>query len=179
MKIVDKILVDPITRGLKFFTKGGVVVSQSPVGMSDQLATQLGLKQYLHGTTYNGGNAPTITLSGYAGSFANGLVGKFIPYQTQDGGWRMKFNLFAGPSTTIGISGSTFNVQVNGVTSKNLVNQAVAASADGVTNIMNWAYMPPNTGNITLHFSTSNNYNQTSYVVGGDVELDSKPTWAY
>ena len=30
MNIVDKILVDPITRGLKFFTKGGVVVSLSP-----------------------------------------------------------------------------------------------------------------------------------------------------
>jgi len=33
MNIVDKILVDPSTRGLKFFTKGGVVVSLSPAGI--------------------------------------------------------------------------------------------------------------------------------------------------
>jgi hypothetical protein len=43
MNIVDKILVDPITRGLKFFTKGGVVVG--PASQS--------IKLYAAGSTYS------------------------------------------------------------------------------------------------------------------------------
>ena len=43
---------------------------QPVASMSDALATTLGHKQYLHGTNYNGGNAPTVsgagaTTSGY------------------------------------------------------------------------------------------------------------------
>ena len=38
---------------------GGVAVLSS--ALDDATATQLGLKQYLHGTTYNGGIAPTVT----------------------------------------------------------------------------------------------------------------------
>ena len=59
----------------------------APIGMSNAEATLRGLKQYLHGTAYNGGNAPTV------GGVAGVTRGVFVPYQTQDGTWRLKFNL--------------------------------------------------------------------------------------
>jgi len=173
MNLVDKILVDPITRGLKFFTKGGVVVSQSPVGMSDQLATQLGLKQYLHGTTYNGGNAPTVACS-QAGTTIN--RGLFIPYQVQDGIWRLKFNISIGfTSTSIT---SLPAVSTSGISFKTGVLQAVAASLGGST-IGNFQQAWANPGAGSLFVSQTAGAATNSAFFAGDVELDSKPTWAY
>jgi len=169
MNIVDKILFDPITRGLKFFTKGGVVVSQSPVGMSDQLATQLGLKQYLHGTTYNGGSAPA--LSGPAG--LTDVFSRFIPYQMQDGEWRLKFNIAcvitAATQVDITVGGVTF-ANVPGATAY----QAISASSDTSAQL-NYGLATENTGLITIQY----NLVQARVYASGDVALASKPTWAY
>ena len=169
MNIVDKILVDPITRGLKFFTKGGVVVSQSPVGMSDQLATQLGLKQYLHGTTYNGGNAPTVTLTAGGGTLSSVTRAVFVPYQMQDGSWRMRFNF----NVVLSSATRTFIViTINGVTFKAGDIQPCA----GITSTAVTCYATNATGTVEFAFTSTTT---TTTRASGDVELDSKPTWAY
>jgi len=173
MNIVDKIIVDPITRGLKFFTKGGVVVSQSPVGMSDQLATQLGLKQYLHGTTYNGGIAPTLTLTGGGGTLNSVARTVFIPYQMHDGSWRMRFNLVnASLSSAVR---TTLQLTLSGVTfGGGGIN--IIAPALNVVGLASVAYTITGGGAIECTFP-SNTIN--GFYASGDVELNSKPTWAY
>ena len=59
----------------------------SPTGLSDIAATMYGLKAYHHGTTYNGGNSPTITLSGGGGSLSSVEQCDIFPFQDQQGNW--------------------------------------------------------------------------------------------
>lgn len=149
-----------------------------PTALSDAQATLEGKKQYYNGTIYNGGNSPSVTVSGATITIQRGL---FIPYKMQDGSWRLKFNVSFTSSTTTSIPGGQFNITFNGVTYKNVANfnQSVNAWTNAITNIVNYSYATPNTSNILVHFGTYNNFNQTDYECSGDVELDSKPTWAY
>lgn len=128
-------------------------------------ATRLGLKEYLHGTTYNGGNAPTIT--GQAGFAADSRC-VFIPYQMQSGTWRMRFNVrfsqTSGTTSDITIAGVTFNKVAPVVLSGN--NLAAASYAGRTTDA---------TGSIVLRSSSA----ETTFSASGDVELSSKPNWAY
>jgi len=154
-------------------------VSIDPANLTNAHATILGFKQYYHGTTYNGGNAPTITLSGV--TLAGTVNGTFVPYKMQDGVWRMRFNMRISPTNATAISGNSFNIIVNGVTYKNTsgFGQAVTGATSTATNIIYTTYTAPGTSNITTKFSTAANYNSTDYFFSGDVELDSNPTWAY
>ena len=89
-------------------------------------------------------------------------------YQTENGTWRMRFNVSGNGSTnnnagTFVIAGTVF---------KNIPSyrQAVAvhnasAAASG--------YTVPNTGEITVNGGSSNIWG-----LSGDVELESKPSWA-
>lgn len=146
-----------------------------PTTMSDVIATRLGYKFYLHGTTYNGGNAPTITLS-------NGLVlgsvrrGLFIPYQMQDGSWRMRGNVNLSFTTA---SVSLVQININGVTFKNVTDyeQSVSASNNGTVSGFRRALVEPNTDNMIVEWISTDNKSAVAFSF--DVELDSKPTWAY
>lgn len=162
------------------FPIGQANIVYDPTTVGDSNATLVGQKQYYHGTNYNGGNAPTITLSGV--TVTGTINGTFVPYKMQDGVWRMRFNMRISPTNGTAISGNTFNVIVNGVTYRNVsgFSQAVSATTStAATTILNYYHTQPNTSNIKLNFSTSGNYNSTDYYISGDVELDSKPTWAY
>jgi hypothetical protein len=141
---------------------------ESPTLQSDIIATKLGQKQYFSGTNYNGGISPTVT--GVAGHVTQ--RGVFIPYQMQDGTWRMKFNIRctftsnASPSITInGITGITSAQAVNvsmypGVAPNSPAMQSTSGAADGLI----YTYLAAATDRI---------------VCSGDIELASKPTWAY
>jgi hypothetical protein len=141
--------------------------------LDDATATRLGLKQYLHGTSYNGGNAPTVT-SSQAGFSVNRAV--FVPYQTQDGAWRLKFNITAAfTSATI-----TSNVTtIAGTVFKSTTNNYQPAFGMPIGNTLGiyQAYVSPSTGALTL--ITPSTPGVTGVAYSGDVELDSKPTWAY
>jgi uncharacterized delta-60 repeat protein len=64
----------------------------NPTTMTDTEATRLGYKIYLSNAAYNSGIIPTITSSV---SVENPITNAaLIPYQTQDGGWRLKGLLF-------------------------------------------------------------------------------------
>lgn len=137
----------------------------SHANLDNASATRLGLKEYLHGTTYNGGNAPTVT--GQAG-FAADTRCVFIPYQMQSGTWRLRFNVrfsqTSGTTADITIAGVTFNKVAPVAVSGN--NLAAANYAGRTTDA---------SGSIVLRASSAD----TIFSVSGDVELSSKPTWAY
>lgn len=141
--------------------------------LDDGTATQLGLKQYLHGTTYNGGNAPTVT-SAQAGFGIDKAV--FLPYQLQNGTWRLKFNIaafftsFTGTSLVLNVAGIT------SVTTSN-VNQSITASTSSGTAICPMsAYVIFNTNTFSAYFSS---FTLSKIFMSGDIELSAKPTWAY
>lgn len=137
--------------------------------MDDATATRMGLKSYFHGTAYNGGNAPTVTASS-SGSWTN-LRSMFIPYQMQDGTWRLRFNIMGSFSGTS--SGAFADVAVNGISLNN--EQAMAV----------WLNLAQSSGgkvfgtnSFRIYLTTTSTYNISAYY-SGDIELASKPTWAY
>lgn len=126
--------------------------------------TKLGLMQYVSGTNYNGGISPTLSGTGLATT-----RGVFVPYQMSDGTWRLKFNFRVTATST-----TQLTVTINGVTFKNVSNyfQSVSNFPGGNYGRGN---VNPNTGQITLYSDLT----ATAWAVSGDVELESKPTWAY
>jgi hypothetical protein len=94
-----------------------------------------------------------------------------IYYQDQDGNHRLKFNI-VGTVASGARTGTTLTV--TGVTFKNATSyfQAVTGVTDAAAT---YANVNPNASTIAiLHASATT----TVYGVSGDVELDSKPTWA-
>lgn len=153
--------------GLKWIAAGVF----DPTTLSDAQATQLGYKEYLHGTSYNGGNAPTITLTAGGGTLSSVNRGSFIPYQTQASVWRMRFNISVTLSST---ARTSVNLTVNGVTSYNGAIQAVSGGPAAA--VAANSYWQSNSAVIeTANASTSS----TTWQYSGDIALDSKPTWAY
>lgn len=127
--------------------------------------TKLGFMKYLHGTTYNGGNAPTVT--GPAG-FAN-VRSIFIPYQMSDGTWRLRFNIdYTCNSLT------TVDISVAGVTFNNAAACSAIDKGVGTVNAMA-ARTTISSGSIVVRAASAG----TNFSVSGDAELSSKPTWAY
>jgi hypothetical protein len=142
--------------------------------LDDATATQLGLKQYLHGTTYNGGIAPTVTsaLSGFTVARCS-----FIPYQAQDGAWRLKFNI-AGTYTLSTVSSTT--ITVNGITFKNVSNYSQAISVFiNSSGLFNSTVSYTNANASTIQITSSATATSNTISVSSDVELNGKPTWAY
>jgi hypothetical protein len=139
-------------------------------GLDDATATRLGLKQYLSGTAYNSGIQPTVTSS--VGVWTTSRA-SFVPYQMQNGTWRLKFNI-AG-SWTVGQSSASMTV--NGVTFffSGGIRQAVTINNAGGAPQAQYAYTENTGANIFFNQGSTN----TALLLSGDVELDSKPTWAY
>jgi hypothetical protein len=142
---------------------------QPPTSTADVKATQMGLKTYAHGTTYNGGNAPTITLNSGGGTLTGVDYSAFIPYQMQNGAWRLKGSFGTTMSSTARTE-VVFKVAgifmaatqpISGSPSPGAAVQRMRAYADN-----NFAI---------AHVSAST----TAYYVNFDIELTSKPTWAY
>jgi len=140
--------------------------------LDNATATQLGLKQYLHGTIYNGGNSPTVTSaqSGFAVARA-----AFVPYQMQDNTWRLKFNA-AGTFTSATVT--SVIISISGVTWNDVSVYSQSVCGIFLTNANSTkSFCSPNTGDITVQIAVSSTAN--GIVISGDVELKSKPTWAY
>lgn len=150
------------TTGLQWIAPAPIIATS----MTDVQATALGYKAYYHGTTYNGGIAPTISASGWTI-----IRGACTPYQKQDGTWWMRFNF---SSTHAGNAGTT--VTINGVTFKNVANyrQGCGASTNSAVAIF-MCVTDPNASTIAVNISVS----VTQMNMWGEVELESKPTWAY
>jgi len=137
--------------------------------LDDATATRLGLKQYVHGTTYN--NAVTVSVTS-VDSFTV-TRGVFIPHQCQDGTWRMRFSLTA--TTASGASTHVLTFASSQVVFKTGYNQDVSVS--GVSSASTYLLAYTNSGASTI--TQDSNIGHGTIRLSGDVELDSKPTWAY
>lgn len=144
-----------------------------PTTYSDAEATKVGLKQYLHGTVYNGGIAPTVTCSQASSTVSRAV---FIPYQMQGGQWRIKYNVFINFTAA---SVTTVNITVNGMT---IIegNQACSGTFSGTSSIGR-AYANAGSGgsNSRIYMDVPSAVTASGINFSGDIELNSKPTWAY
>lgn len=148
---------------------------QNPQSMTDAEATRVGVKPYSSGTTYNGGIAPTITNDN--GRTGASVVGsKLMPYQLQDGTWRLKGNV---KLVFNAVSTSTESWSINGVTfwSSNANHQAISAAFGAATVDLAQAYAEQNTDNLVFQLTAG--VTITGHAFSFDVTLESKPTWAY
>jgi hypothetical protein len=143
-----------------------------PTTYTDAKATKLGLKTYLHGTSYNAGISPTVTSSQSGFSVQRAI---FIPYQLQDGSWRIKANV-SGIFTSATIT--TIQMTVNGVTFKNIsgYSQPGSVAFAGFSGGCR-AFASEGTGILRSDISGGTTTSEIKFFV--DAELDSKPTWAY
>jgi len=143
-----------------------------PSAMSDSQATMLGLKVYSNGTSYNGGNAPTLALFSGAGTLNSVNYSQFIPYQMQDGSWRMKFNFSVLLSF---LARTAVEITINGVATPASGLQTFSAAIGGAV-----ALTRPQISATTARFyfeypSTAS----TEHYAAGDIILAAKPNWAY
>lgn len=153
-------------------------ISLDPANMTDANATMLGLKSYAHGTSYNGGNSPTITYVSGGGSITSVDDSAFIPYKLQNGSWRLKFSM------TLIVSAATrtdFVVSVAGVTAKNTpsaggLRHPIFGTGDNSGANYERSGWTENSGNLGISHASAAT---SSYIFGGDIPLESKPTWAY
>lgn len=161
-----------ITGGIADDTQAGLL--PPPANMQDVLATLLGYKPYYHGTSYSGGNAPTVTLSSGGGSLSSVNLAQFCPYQLQDSTWRMRFNIevvLSSATRTIAI------LAINGVTFYNTGGDGQAISAGmGAALDKERSVATSNSNTVTCGHDSGST---TTYYYSGDVALASKPTWAY
>lgn len=138
----------------------------------DVTATRLGLKIYEHGIVYNNGMSPTIAAGADVSSIGTIRRALFIPYQVKDGNWRLRFTIYISGATSV--ASSTHFISVNGVIFKNTTSfyQACAGAAGGQTEVLAF----PNENRIRFAGASGA---PSDFAVYGDVELESKPTWAY
>ncbi len=137
-------------------------------------ATKIGSKTYYHGTTYNGAVAPTVSGTSWTTTRA-----WFQPFQDQAGTWFVKYGISGNRSGTV----NGFTVSINGLVSKNtsVYKQPVFFSADvgagGAFIVI--AIFAVNSGDISVALSGSLALGAFNVSMGGIVECESKPTWAY
>jgi hypothetical protein len=168
----------PLTVNADTILSGTVAAARlpSPTVYADAEATRMGLKSYLHGTAYNGGVSPTITLTGGGGSLTSVIRSSFIPYQLQDGRWRLKANFNVQLS---GLTRVSVDFSINGITIKNtslMFQPIIGYQFDVPSATVGYCYASPNSSALVLNHSSAAT---TVYGVSGDIELESKPTWAY
>lgn len=143
---------------------------QAQTRSNSWIPVQVVPKQYVWGVTYPNG---TMTISsGNAGWAVQRAV--FLPYQTSDGAWRMQFSLSATFTST---STSAVTWTVTGITYKSSTNFYQAGSGiwfGSAQGAQSYATSGGNTWTVT----SSSAATVTGLACAGDVELDSKPTWA-
>tara|TARA_R110000787_G_scaffold18543_1_gene56688 strand:- start:1656 stop:2249 length:594 start_codon:yes stop_codon:yes gene_type:complete len=99
--------------------------------------------------------------------------GVAIPYRTSTGAWRLRFNIVYSVASA---SRTSCTMTISGVTFKNIsgLSQHCVGSSTSSANIQS-CYANPNTGNVFIEHASAST---SKYGFSGDVELDSKPTWA-
>ena len=148
-------------------TPSTVSTATMPTSMTDAEATRLGLKVYVHGGSYVSALAPTISVANL--SAVNHAA--FIPYQMQDGSWRLKFNI----SISLSVGTTSLAATVAGVVFRTVTAGLQVCTGVGYsgTSISTASAVAP----ATLNNNTASS--STGWGWAGDIELASKPTWAY
>ena len=141
--------------------------ASSPVGFGRANSTEFGL------VAPRRGQQPLIVTSTQAGWTTTRAVG--IYYQDQDGNHRLKFNISGSITSATFISATQ---TITGVTFKNVSGYAGACCGvlGGNTTITPNVFSSPNTGNVVMNSASAAGV--TALHMSGDVELESRPTWA-
>jgi len=163
--------IEEATPGQSVAFPNGLIVS--PTSLSNSQATALGLKQYFHGTTYNGGNSPTVSLYGGGGTLTSIATSYFIPYQLQDGSWMLRFMFFANVSLA---SRTAAIFEIAGIVLRSVspvTYQISGGNGNDVSRISSYVY---HTGRVYSEHATGNT---NVYTFTGEIPLQSKPAWAY
>jgi hypothetical protein len=140
--------------------------ASSPVGFGKSNSNEFGLV-----APRKGQYSLTVTGTNWTTTRAIGIY-----YQDQDGNHRLKFNVVG--SISVGVT--SFTGTISGVTFKNISGFTQAISAclgeSGVAaRVTLESYVNPNASTFVVATSSGN---MTLVRISGDVELDSKPTWA-
>lgn len=145
-----------------------------PTLLSDAAATTAGKYVYEHGGSYNGGNAPTLTIdAGTAGTLSTVDDSDFIPYQMQDGTWRLKFNVRVTLSSAARVIGRLNIADVVFAAS----SHTISCTPNGASNAsLIYGLTVAGTGGISCGHD---NVTTTIYMYSGDVPMADKPDWAY
>lgn len=142
------------------------VKATSPAGILKANSVDTGLVAPRKGQT---SLMVTSTQAGWVQTRAVGIY-----YQDQDGNHRLKFNL-DGSHTTATVTSLTLTIA--GVTFKNASSvQACAGFYRGTGAVVPRVFANPNTSNINVDSASATG--TSGMMVSGDVELDSKPSWA-
>lgn len=162
-----------LASGLPTWATGGVF---TPTGLTDIQATALGYKFYSSGTSYSGGNSPTITLVSGGGTLSSVTYSRIIPRLAQDGSWLLGGNFRVTVSSAArtqavfdidGGTGFSFEMAVNG--------QQTDSAADFEGGLTSTA--------TAIKFRIVINHQSattTGYVVSfSDLPTLAKPNWAY
>lgn len=145
-----------------------------PTSYSDTRATAIGAKEYNHGTTYNGGIAPTVTSSVAGLTIAKA---SFYPREDQAGQWYVRFEIQGDYSLN---SHATATLSVNGLTFANEGNNGWPCSflqGNDNTTYNVFTYAGRNTSSIIYRMNTS--ISGLSFAIAGWAKLSGKPSWAY
>lgn len=136
-------------------------------------------KQYYLGQSYNGVTLG-LTLSVHT---PTALFGHFIPYQTEDGLWRLQFSF----GVKMDVADSVIYAQITDVAPANsyaaLPMQAIASAAYsgalGVRVSAGYTYfISETTGNFTGVIPVALAVTADYWFLSGDIALVRKPTWA-
>lgn len=152
-------------------TPSTVSTATMPTSMTDAEATRLGLKVYVHGGSYVSGLAPTITLTGGGGSLSSVQYSKFIPYQTQDGNWFLRFSLDVYLSS---LARTGMALTVNGVTAISGGFPSCTGWTNGAGATISRVFFSGSTLNMSYGNATTD-----EHILSGDIPLNAKPSWAY
>jgi hypothetical protein len=140
--------------------------ASQPVGFGKSNSNEFGLVAPRRGQ-YS--LSTTCSLAGWSAIRAVGIY-----YQDQDGNHRLKFNINGTFTSTTHTSSI---VTIAGVTFKNGIVQAVAGYTGGASpGAVIQAYANSNDG--TIRLLTASGTGVASLFASGDVELESKPSWA-
>lgn len=151
-----------------------VSTATMPTSMTDAEATRLGLKQYLVNTAYAA--TPVVTVGTNVTTLGAVSRGVLIPYQMQDGSWRLRVNIAV--AVTAATSATSHRIALSGITTKNVAAFAQTILIDTASG-GNYERSGCDEGSNTFLHITTGSSTPTVFRISGDIELDSKPTWAY
>ncbi len=132
----------------------------------DYRASKLGLVQYSAGNTYNG-----VALDVTSADTFTVTRAVFVPYYcAASATWRMKFNGRGANN----VARDTLTITIAGVTFDSVADQAISAFGNSSTS-GNMGFADNNTDDLKVYNGSAST---TIWVFSGDVELESRPTWA-
>lgn len=136
--------------------------------------TKLGLMQYINlpssAPTYSGGVSPTVTSTQAGFAVVRSI---FIPYQVADSTWRCRFSIAAN-FTSAATTGQT--ITVTGLTDRLKSGFVQCCSAAYGTAALAPKVVAVNGSGIVV---SNSSVTADAVFVNGDIELNSKPSWAY